>query len=498
MPVLFTLSSWDPGRQRLPDWMIARLVQDYTGLRAMITSATGRKESVAAALVDGGRILPVLDGLDQIGPGLRAEAIAAINRLGSEIPLVVTSREAEYRQAADESGRGLSRMAAIELMPLEPAEVDAYLAEGAVAADRWQRVRAELRGRPRGPLAQALRTPLMAWLMRVAYADPATDPGELCDLARFPGQAAIEDHLLGHLAAALYPAHPVAGRKTRRDDRNAGRYLAFLASQVKAAGTADIAWWQLERCTPSVHPGCRITTGILLGFAGGLPAGIIPALACGAALGIASSSNRFFALLRITDNSRLPLTFRFTPREYGRFALTMVILITGVLASSTAVFEIEVTRGYTARVMLVLIILGLAGIGLITWSALRYKRSRLQLFVPVDLARAVSPAATLRADRTTALAGPWPFLAISLLGVVLFHERPLLVLAVAFAAGWLLACPYTRFAIARLVLAWRGCLPWRTMRFLSDAHDRGLLRQIGAVYQFRHERLQEAFGGSGN
>ena len=110
VPVLFTLSSWDPGRQRLPDWMIARLVQDYTGLRAMITSATGRKESVAAALVDGGRILPVLDGLDQIGPGLRAEAIAAINRLGSEIPLVVTSREAEYRQAADESGRGLSRM----------------------------------------------------------------------------------------------------------------------------------------------------------------------------------------------------------------------------------------------------------------------------------------------------------------------------------------------------------------------------------------------------
>ena len=55
---------------------------------------------MAAALVDGGRILPVLDGLDQISPGLRAEAIAAINRLGSEIPMVVTSRETEYRQAA--------------------------------------------------------------------------------------------------------------------------------------------------------------------------------------------------------------------------------------------------------------------------------------------------------------------------------------------------------------------------------------------------------------
>jgi hypothetical protein len=28
------------------------------------------------------------------------------------------------------------------------------------------------------------------------------------------------------------------------------------------------------------------------------------------------------------------------------------------------------------------------------------------------------------------------------------------------------------------------------MRFLADAHQRGVLRQAGAVYQFRHAELQ--------
>jgi hypothetical protein len=34
-------------------------------------------------------------------------------------------------------------------------------------------------------------------------------------------------------------------------------------------------------------------------------------------------------------------------------------------------------------------------------------------------------------------------------------------------------------------------LPWQVMRFLDDAHHRGVLRQVGAVYQFRHAQLQD-------
>jgi hypothetical protein len=39
-------------------------------------------------------------------------------------------------------------------------------------------------------------------------------------------------------------------------------------------------------------------------------------------------------------------------------------------------------------------------------------------------------------------------------------------------------------------LAFRHRLPWSLMGFLADAHRRGVLRQAGAVYQFRHIELQ--------
>ncbi|WP_322779777.1 hypothetical protein [Frankia sp. Cas4] len=47
------------------------------------------------------------------------------------------------------------------------------------------------------------------------------------------------------------------------------------------------------------------------------------------------------------------------------------------------------------------------------------------------------------------------------------------------------------FAVAQAWLAMRGRLPRELMAFLADAHEhRGVLRQVGTVYQFRHVELQ--------
>ncbi|WP_030019567.1 hypothetical protein [Streptomyces monomycini] len=47
------------------------------------------------------------------------------------------------------------------------------------------------------------------------------------------------------------------------------------------------------------------------------------------------------------------------------------------------------------------------------------------------------------------------------------------------------------FGAARICLALRRQVPWDLMGFLEDAHrSRGVLRQVGAVYQFRHIDLQ--------
>lgn len=43
----------------------------------------------------------------------------------------------------------------------------------------------------------------------------------------------------------------------------------------------------------------------------------------------------------------------------------------------------------------------------------------------------------------------------------------------------------------RLWLPLTGRLPWRPKRFLEDAYERGVLRQAGAAYQFRHSQLRD-------
>ena len=50
--------------------------------------------------------------------------------------------------------------------------------------------------------------------------------------------------------------------------------------------------------------------------------------------------------------------------------------------------------------------------------------------------------------------------------------------------------PWPAYAAGRAYLALRGKLPWKLLEFLEDAHRRGVLRQAGAVYQFRHIELQ--------
>jgi single-strand DNA-binding protein len=120
--------------------------------------------------------------------------------------------------------------------------------------------------------------------------------------------------------------------------------------------------------------------------------------------------------------------------------------------------------------------------------------------VPGDLAGVTSPGAVLARDRQVAVlimlvAG----LAAGL--VVGLTARPMIGLgaglavglAFGFAFGLVLAILQTAwpsYMLTRGWLAFHHQLPWSLMSFLADAHQRGVLRQAGAVYQFRHIELQ--------
>ncbi|MET8853408.1 hypothetical protein [Amycolatopsis sp. NPDC004625] len=147
--------------------------------------------------------------------------------------------------------------------------------------------------------------------------------------------------------------------------------------------------------------------------------------------------------------------------------------------------------------------------GLGTWFVVSFVRA---LGTPVDPTETTSPAELLRTDRRAALRQG---LAVGLGGATVFwmmlgfaFESAFGVpFSVVFAGGrwipgflimvaaglliWMLfVTVWGSWLVARLWLSLTGRLPWRVMPFLTDAHQRGVLRAAGGVYQFRHARLR--------
>jgi hypothetical protein len=69
--------------------------------------------------------------------------------------------------------------------------------------------------------------------------------------------------------------------------------------------------------------------------------------------------------------------------------------------------------------------------------------------------------------------------------------------AAAFFVYGVSMSAWGQFTIARLRLAARRQLPLQVMGFLDDAHRRGVLRQTGGAYVFRHSRVQDTLRKGG-
>lgn len=125
---------------------------------------------------------------------------------------------------------------------------------------------------------------------------------------------------------------------------------------------------------------------------------------------------------------------------------------------------------------------------------------------PIALQDAGSPRSTLRADRTQylALVGMLAAVAASAFTIAAALSLPdgvragvrfgffaglggstVVALVLGFTAVW------PRYALTRVWLAAHRKVPWRLIAFLEDANRIGILRQVGAVYQFRHANLQD-------
>ena len=540
VPVIFGLGSWNPLRTELRDWLAEQLVRDHPGLAAPGPGGS----TLAAALVDAHRVLPVLDGFDEVAGGLHRAALAALN--ATTLPLLVTSRVDEYRAAVRATGV-LRAAGAVELVDLSAADVADYLPRttGRRAAGEtgnvWQPVLDHVREHPDSALAAVLTTPLMVALARRIYSDtPGHDPAELVDEDRFGDRDAIERHLLGVFVPAVYQERP--GARTYDVD-HVRHWLGHLADHLTRLGTHDLAWWQLGTSMrrrsrtlvvalfvfAGVWLGDVVVEGLLIGAADLqlvtprlVALGAVAALLAGVPFGLVHGH---LARVQPLEPVRFRLRLRAGPGAKWprvRARARMGLLFGALVGCSYGVVMVLVKWLFADLPLTPAVVLVDAGVFTVVFgsgAALAFGLIAAGES-PQDLRSAASPAGLLDANRKTvllqlALFGPlfaaffsattW-LIATALMSLpgggpfgVVIGWPGLVGLALGlvggFGGGFGYVISMTAWGqwvvFARFWLPLTGRLPWAVHAFLDDAYRRGVLRRAGAVYQFRHARLQD-------
>lgn len=546
VPVVFSLGSWNPDSDSLQRWMIGQLERD----QPFLAEAGPRGDTWATALVKAGYVLPILDGFDEIVVDLHKDALNELN--SSSRQLVVTSRREAIETVMKVSeDKVVPSAAAIELVDLSLDEAVEYLqkvtgtspADGTGVTDKqgWPYVLDELKRRSptqaRANLASALTTPLMATLARFAY--ESDDPSDLLNTKKFDTQDALEKHLLDFFIHTAYkrnldnkPAEGVGGEEDRRRvEIRARHWLGYLAVHLTHRGIPDIEWWQLG--TSMKLRWAMLQVGVTVGIGSGLVAGLVYGAedwlyygptsglmvagltgpANGAAMGLAFGLMHGFVTkmkagrpkfepsrmeLSLDSWSGTALRKNFRPRVMGGLAGGLLFGLLWALGSAAFNALLGSPWPVIGRLAGVLLAAGIGlglVLGLVAALGAGFEKviRREQRVVPSLLFDA--SRATVRKQLITVGLVIWVvygtmFGLLSNSAFAGFGAGLVAGSMVALGIGTMTA--WGRWVVlARIWLRLAGRLPRDLNAFLQDAHERGVLRRHGAVYQFRHARLKE-------
>ncbi|WP_461119232.1 NACHT domain-containing protein [Saccharothrix stipae] len=473
VPVILPVASWNPIDETPQTWMERRLIELYPALGT--THANG---TLASHWIWHEMLLPVFDGLDEMAEPARAVALDSLNRwlLRSE-PLVVTCRTDDYHRLLAGDVLPLADATVVELAPLGIDDVLAYLRGATPPPSRakWDGFATT------GPAAEALSTPLMAGLARASYSRTSTDPARLSE---FTTRADAEEHLLAGYVPALYG-----------DDERALRSLRTLAWLLERRGTQQLLWWHIPLVTHrvaflSVVTGLFVLIGLVNEVFVPFPIMRRYTVVIGLAVGLALIATG----RQSSPPSRTRVRLRTMPDDWSSGMVRSMAI--GVAGSLAAGFGFGLVYSYVSLVSggVPAFAEGLeVGASIALVSVVPMCLAML-LTAPADIAGAITPRSTLRADRTRTLLVS--LAAAASVGVLVwFQVAPWVGVFVGPALGvtlWLLSA-WGALTVARLalLLRWPVRLTPRVMTFLEDAHRRGVFRQIGTAYHFRHQRLQQ-------
>jgi hypothetical protein len=479
VPVLISAAAYDASRQ-WEDWLAGHLAQRF-----------GMGPGAAARLVRDGRVLPLVDGLDEMdSPGDPQRARALVAELNAwmrgreRAPVVVTCRWPEYQALA----RGVDRATQVEMLPLTGQEAAEYLGDQFLddqERQRWQPVLAGLRDDPGGVLAGQLATPWRLALAVTIFRDGG-GPAELIPQVPGPDSATPEAYprrvdglLLGRYVPSAVRLHDPDGRYRPEQVQ---RWLTALADALAWQARHNLSvtdlqlghWWRPvgQRSTTIAHAALLAILAVPW-FAA--------AILDNVGYAIPGVSLLLLAALACTVPSPKRLAVRQLTTLRG-----VRELVAGLAFGLTFGFAVGLAFGHLGRGLAyglaVGLVLGLA-FGLVLGLVFGLRDRSPQ---------AVSPRDVIRADGRYGLAlglalGLAVGLAVGLAFGVALGVALGLAFGVAFGVAYGLAVAadvWTRYHISVVITAARGNGPIRYGAFLDWALQAGLLRVSGVAYQF--------------
>ncbi len=250
IPVLFDLLSWKKNLI-LADWIVAQLKSKY-----------GIQDKIGKQLIQQQKLLPLLDGLDELEPRQRELCLQAINRLlVGENPvkhLVVCTPLEEYKRCKTR----LRLQGAVYLRPLTEPQIKEYLVK-ASSLQLWYGIEDDPN------LLELAKAPLFLCMMTLAYEEILIHAWK-----RLPSKEERLKYLLNAYVRWLV-TRKIKSRYYRKEPRpEATRpWLVFLAKRMKEDKQVEFVMSQIQPHwlqTNSQKSMYRLGVGLTLGGIAGM------------------------------------------------------------------------------------------------------------------------------------------------------------------------------------------------------------------------------------
>ncbi len=480
IPVLFSLSSWKKYSQSIQDWLVEQLREKY-----------GVRKDIGKKLTDNQKIIPLLDGLDEIAAERQELCIRKINDfLHSETwsnPLVVCSRTEQYQY--HEILLQLNN--SIELCPFTPQQVYQYL-NNTGNRKLWDTISHDFH------LSQLATIPLLLNIIALSIEEISVETWQ-----QYPENERLSYLLEAYIRRMLRESYQYNGKRPKHQQTR--NWLGWLAHQLVEENQTEFF---IEKIQPSylktkfqrfIYKTVILAIVLMLFF------WLFP---------IAIIWLPFWVFIWFFSNTHQNIiiieSLKFNAKHYSYFLTTLLISILGFgffmlffLLSSAYFFKVVLGLNYEINYILISLLifcLTVLIIGLI-----------IGLIVPIGVVEIENknfPNQGIYYGIVNTLLIPFlicvPIALLIFSSFLIFfttidiYSALVTSLVLGLFPGLLIGIttsgiPVIQHFILRTILWFSGYIPWNYAKFLNYCTNRLLLQRVGGGYRFIHKMLQDHF-----